>query len=159
MRHRTRLTCSGRFFLLGVSGWGEAEGRDFFSLLAFFNHYSRNEPGETFFSNLALLSLANQSGATYEVVTPVHLTRLKGLVRARVTTLAGIVPHRITRVRSVRLVLRSRQFIRRDSILTPSLSLSSSSLSFFLCSLSTSRWLHLIGLIWLSNNLQIFNIC
>jgi hypothetical protein len=48
--------------------------REFFSMLAFFNHYSRNEPGEMFFPNLALLSRANPSSATYKGVTPVHLT-------------------------------------------------------------------------------------
>jgi hypothetical protein len=47
---------------------------NFFSMLAFFNHYSRNEPGEMFFPNLALLSRANPSSATYKGVTPVHLT-------------------------------------------------------------------------------------
>jgi hypothetical protein len=37
-------------------------------------------PTKHFFPNLALLSLANPSGVTYEGVTPVHLARLKGLM-------------------------------------------------------------------------------
>jgi hypothetical protein len=36
-----------------------------------FNYYSKNEPGETFFSNMVLLSHVNPSGATYEGVTPI----------------------------------------------------------------------------------------
>jgi hypothetical protein len=75
---------------------GEAEGREFFSILAFFNHYSRNEPAKVFFPNLALLSHVNPSGATY-IVAPVHLARLEGLVCSRVATLAGVVPRRISR--------------------------------------------------------------
>jgi hypothetical protein len=43
------------------------------AILAFFNYYSRNEPSETFFQNMALLSHANPSGVTYEVVVPIHL--------------------------------------------------------------------------------------
>jgi hypothetical protein len=77
---------------------GEAKGREFFSILAFFNHYSRNEPAKVFFPNLALLSHVNPSGVTYEVVAPVHLARLEGLVCSRVATLAGVVPRRISRV-------------------------------------------------------------
>jgi hypothetical protein len=46
---------------------------EFLSILAFFNHYSRNEPNETFFSNLALLSRVNPSSVTYKGVVPVHL--------------------------------------------------------------------------------------
>jgi hypothetical protein len=53
------------------------------AILAFFNYYSRNEPNETFFQNMALLSRANQSGVTYEVVVPIHLALLKGLARAQ----------------------------------------------------------------------------
>jgi hypothetical protein len=56
---------------------------DFFSILAFFNYYFRNELGEMFFPNLDLLSHANPSGATYEGVTPVHLARLKVLACVR----------------------------------------------------------------------------
>jgi hypothetical protein len=44
---------------------------DFFSILAFLNHYSRNEPGEKFFLNLALFSCANPYGVTYEGVAPI----------------------------------------------------------------------------------------
>jgi hypothetical protein len=44
---------------------------DFFSILAFLNHYSRNEPGKKFFPNLALLSHANPYGVTYEGVMPI----------------------------------------------------------------------------------------
>jgi hypothetical protein len=36
-----------------------------------FNYYSKNEPDETFFSNLALLSHVNPSGVTYEGVIPI----------------------------------------------------------------------------------------
>jgi hypothetical protein len=46
---------------------------DFFSILAFFNHISRNEPGQNFFLNLALLSRVMCTGATYEGVAPVHM--------------------------------------------------------------------------------------
>jgi hypothetical protein len=71
-------------------------GPRFFFYFGLFNHYSRNEPRETFFPNLALLSHANPFGATYEGVTPVHLAWLKELARARVAMLAGIVPRRIS---------------------------------------------------------------
>jgi hypothetical protein len=50
-----------------------------------------------FFPNLALLSCVNPSDVTYKGVAPVHLTRLKGLARDLVATLAGIVPRRISR--------------------------------------------------------------
>jgi hypothetical protein len=36
----------------------------FFSILTFFNYYFRNEPGETFFSNLILFNHISSSGAT-----------------------------------------------------------------------------------------------
>jgi hypothetical protein len=49
-----------------------------------------------FFSNLTFLSRVNSSGATYKIVTLVHLARLKGLTRARVATLVGIVARRIS---------------------------------------------------------------
>jgi hypothetical protein len=41
---------------------------DFFSILAFFNHILRNELGQNFFLNLALLSRAMCTGVTYEGV-------------------------------------------------------------------------------------------
>jgi hypothetical protein len=39
---------------------------NFFSILPFFNHYFRNESGETLFSNLALLSHVNPSVVIYK---------------------------------------------------------------------------------------------
>jgi hypothetical protein len=65
-----------------VSGAREQVEKNFFFYFGFFNHYSRNESGEIIFLNLALLSRVNPSDATYEGVAPVHLARLKGLVRA-----------------------------------------------------------------------------
>jgi hypothetical protein len=70
--------------------------RDFFSILAFLIIILEMNPVKHFFPNLALLSHANPFGATYEGVTPVHLARLKELARARVATLAEIVPRRIS---------------------------------------------------------------
>jgi hypothetical protein len=43
----------------------------FFLFWPFCNHYSRNEPDEIFFPNLALLSRANPSGVTDEGVMPI----------------------------------------------------------------------------------------
>jgi hypothetical protein len=40
-------------------------------------------PVKYFFPNLILFSRSNPSDVAYEGVTPVHLTRLKGLARAR----------------------------------------------------------------------------
>jgi hypothetical protein len=71
-------------------------GGIFFFYFSFFNHYSRNKSDETYFSNLVLFSHVNLFGVTYEGVTLVHLAWLKGLARAWVTMLAGIVPRRIS---------------------------------------------------------------
>jgi hypothetical protein len=56
----------------------------FFSILAFLNQYSRNEPDQ-FFLKSGLFSHVRPSDVTYEVVTPVHMTQLS-------STLAGAVP-------------------------------------------------------------------
>jgi hypothetical protein len=96
---------------------GGASRRDFFFYFSLFNHYSRNEPANVFFKS-DLLSRVNPSGATDEVVAPIKLTRLKRLVHARSPRwpewchVVSVAP-----VRSARLVLKLRQFIRRDSIL------------------------------------------
>jgi hypothetical protein len=90
---------------------------NFFSILIFFNYYSRNEPVKYIFSNLNFLSHVNPSDTIYEGVAPVHLVRLKGLTRERPPRWPGwchIVS--VAPVRSARLVLKSRQFIRRDPI-------------------------------------------
>jgi hypothetical protein len=84
----------------------------FFHFTFFFNHYSRNESGETFFPNLSILSRVNPSDMTYEGVTSVHLVRLKGLVYAQSSRWSGwchVVS--VTPVRSARLVFKSHQFI------------------------------------------------
>jgi hypothetical protein len=49
---------------------------EFFSILAFFNHISRNEPGKNFFPDLALSSRTIPIGVTNEGVTPCALAQL-----------------------------------------------------------------------------------
>jgi hypothetical protein len=63
---------------------------DFFLFWPFMNHYSRNEPVEKFFPNLALLSRANPYGATYEGVAPIKLMRLGVLMHERWPTWRGV---------------------------------------------------------------------
>jgi hypothetical protein len=53
------------------------------SILAFFNNISRNESGQKFFSNLALLSHASPIGVTYEGVAVMHMARLMGPAHAQ----------------------------------------------------------------------------
>jgi hypothetical protein len=68
----------------------------FFSSLTFFNHISRNEPGQNFFSNLTLLSRANPSDVTYKGVVPCTLTQLGSM-------LSHFLPRGLTRAARVAL--------------------------------------------------------
>jgi hypothetical protein len=64
------------FFSQGPSSRSASAGtnsrpRNIFSILLFFNYYLRNKSDKTFFSNLALLSRVNPSGATDKGVAPI----------------------------------------------------------------------------------------